>query len=80
MHKDLICLTEFFKGAFMSSFAEAQEGVMYLPDDSPSAFDLYVEWAYRSEFQWVTPSPSYTVCMISKSWPTNSTIPYSRKL
>ncbi|PVH85702.1 hypothetical protein DL98DRAFT_583294 [Cadophora sp. DSE1049] len=47
IHKELICESEFFKGAFMSSFAEAQEGIMYLPDDSPAAFDLYVEWVYR---------------------------------
>ncbi|KAK0100220.1 hypothetical protein ONS95_008185 [Cadophora gregata] len=47
IHKELICESEFFKGAFMSSFAEAQEGIMYLPDDNPAAFDLYVEWAYR---------------------------------
>ncbi|KAH7417459.1 hypothetical protein BKA64DRAFT_636822 [Cadophora sp. MPI-SDFR-AT-0126] len=47
VHKELICESDFFKGAFMSSFAESQEGTMYLPDDSPAAFDLYVEWAYR---------------------------------
>ena len=40
---------EFSKAAFMSCFAEANDGVMYLPDDSPTAFDLYVDWVYRKQ-------------------------------
>ena len=47
VHKELICESDFFKAAFMSCFTEANDGFMYLPDDNPAAFDLYVEWVYR---------------------------------
>ncbi|CZT42887.1 uncharacterized protein RSE6_02840 [Rhynchosporium secalis] len=49
IHKELICESDFFRGVFMSSFAEAQEETMYLPEDSPAAFDFYLEWPYRKQ-------------------------------
>ncbi|KAL2072720.1 hypothetical protein VTL71DRAFT_12063 [Oculimacula yallundae] len=49
IHKELICESNFFRGAFINSFAEAQDGTMYLPEDNPAAFDLYVEWVYRKQ-------------------------------
>ncbi|XMA14331.1 hypothetical protein WAI453_007122 [Rhynchosporium graminicola] len=49
IHKELIYESDFFRGAFSSSFAKAQEGTMCLSEDSPAAFDLYVEWPYRKQ-------------------------------
>ncbi len=47
IHKDLICGTaEFFNKAFNGHFME-KDGVMYLPDDNPEAFTLFVDWLYR---------------------------------
>jgi BTB/POZ domain len=50
VHKALLCKSaDFFKGAFRPEFKEGQEGVMYMPDDEPQAFTLFVDYIYRSK-------------------------------
>ncbi|KAE9381260.1 hypothetical protein N431DRAFT_322954, partial [Stipitochalara longipes BDJ] len=49
VHKKLLCgSADYFKGAFTRGFEEARKGEMYMSDDSPEAFSLYVDWLYRS--------------------------------
>lgn len=49
VHKKLLCESaDYFKGAFTRDFKEARKGEMYMPEDSPGAFSLYVDWLYRS--------------------------------
>lgn len=47
IHKEIICESDFFRGAF----DEAKDGKMHLPEDNPDAFDLYAEWAYRKRIR-----------------------------
>ncbi|CAL3961981.1 hypothetical protein PZA11_000724 [Diplocarpon coronariae] len=47
IHKTLICAkSDYFKKAFTSGFIESK-GILYLPEDSPDVFVLFVEWLYR---------------------------------
>jgi hypothetical protein len=49
VHKKLLCESaDYFKGAFTNDFEEARKGEMYMPEDSPGAFSLFVDWLYRS--------------------------------
>jgi BTB/POZ domain len=48
VHKDLLCKSaEFFKAAFCTNFKEGKEGTMDMPEDSPTAFSLFIEWLYH---------------------------------
>lgn len=48
LHKDLICRSiDFFSKAFTGFFKEAQEGIMYMPEDTPGSFSLLVDYLYR---------------------------------
>jgi hypothetical protein len=48
IHKKLLCnKSDFFRKAFTGSFKEG-EGVIYLPDDSPGPFSIFIDWLYRS--------------------------------
>ncbi|KAF4635213.1 hypothetical protein G7Y89_g2885 [Cudoniella acicularis] len=54
VHKDLICHTAvFFSKAFTSAFVE-RDGVMGLPEESPEAFSLFVDWLYKGVIPCVT--------------------------
>ena len=47
MHRDLLCdRSDYFRACFEGSFREAQEGELFLPDDDPGSFDLFVGWLY----------------------------------
>jgi len=49
IHKELICSTfEFCRAVFQGEFKEAKEGVIYLPEDGPGGFSLFVIWVFRS--------------------------------
>ncbi len=49
VHKKLLCESaDFFNGAFANDFEEARKGEIYMPEDSPGAFSLYIDWLYRS--------------------------------
>jgi BTB/POZ domain len=50
VHKDLICeKSEYFAKAFNENcFKEGIEKEMYLPEDEPDAFDLFIRWLYNS--------------------------------
>lgn len=48
VHKKLLCSKiPAFQAMFCGSFKEAEEGIAYLPEDSPVAIELLVEWLYR---------------------------------
>lgn len=48
VHKDLLTKSsEFFRAGFNGNFREGKEGVMYMPEDSPGAVALFIEWLYR---------------------------------
>jgi len=47
IHKKVICDTaDYFSKAFTGAFQE-REGVMNLPEESPDAFGLFVDWLYK---------------------------------
>ncbi|KAI9797577.1 MAG: hypothetical protein M1835_007841 [Candelina submexicana] len=47
LHKPLLChQSEFFKKAFSGDFKESEERALYLPDDDPTAFELFIHWLY----------------------------------
>jgi hypothetical protein len=49
VHKKLLCdSADYFKGVFTGDFEEARKAEMYMPEDNPGAFSLYVTWLYRS--------------------------------
>ncbi|KAL2072719.1 hypothetical protein VTL71DRAFT_12062 [Oculimacula yallundae] len=49
LHKNLLCKSsDYFDKAFNSNFQEAEKGTMFLPEDNPEAFALFVNWLYRS--------------------------------
>lgn len=57
VHRDLICASSpFFKAALGPGWKESEERVVSLPEDDPSAFDLYVTWLYTqgitSNYSW----------------------------
>jgi hypothetical protein len=46
--KDKLCnASAFFKGAFCTSFKEAREREMDLPEDSPAAFSMFIHWVTK---------------------------------
>ncbi|TEY38750.1 hypothetical protein BOTCAL_0478g00030 [Botryotinia calthae] len=48
VHKKLICDScDYFRKAFCGPFKEAEEGNIYLEEDSADAMGLFVEWLYR---------------------------------
>lgn len=48
IHKKLVCdKVPAFAAMFNGGFKEAEEGKAKLPEDSPVAFELFVEWLYR---------------------------------
>lgn len=48
IHKSIMCdKSDFFKKMFTSGFLEGTNQTATLPDDSPDAFDLFVQWVYR---------------------------------
>ncbi|KAH6671058.1 hypothetical protein B0J14DRAFT_484955, partial [Halenospora varia] len=48
VHKNLLCDTStFFRNAFDGPFKEGADGVMYMPEDDPTIFELFVNWLYR---------------------------------
>ena len=50
LHKGLLCfLAPYFAKAFNGSFVEGLNNEMYLPEEDPSAFDLFMLWLYRGE-------------------------------
>ncbi len=50
LHKDLLCnRSSFFEAALGGNFKEAKEGVMYLPEDDSSVFEIFVNWLYGPE-------------------------------
>lgn len=52
VHKSLLCKSShFFDAALNGPYIEGQEGKMYLPEDDPGAFSLYVEWLYRGSIR-----------------------------
>jgi hypothetical protein len=54
VHKKLICdRSSFFARALNSSFKEAQDGVMYLPEDNADAFSSLVDFLYRRTVTWI---------------------------
>lgn len=49
IHKKLLCnASDFFSKAFNGGFQEAKDGSMNLPVDDPTAFELFIDWLYRS--------------------------------
>lgn len=49
IHKNLICgSSKFFDRAFNGGFIEAAIGQLDLPEDSPTTFEHFVGWLYRS--------------------------------
>ena len=48
IHSKLICkYVDFFSKACVGPFQEGQDDIMYLPEDVPGVFALFVEWLYR---------------------------------
>jgi hypothetical protein len=50
VHKDLICEKAgyFTKALNKKGFKEGTEKEIYLPEDEPDAFDLFIQWLYNS--------------------------------
>ncbi len=48
IHKSLINPNDFLTPEFTGSTSGGTQNIIYLPEDSPGAFALYVEWLYRS--------------------------------
>lgn len=47
VHADLLrANSAFFKAALSPGWKESKEGVVYLPEDNPTAFEVYVTWLY----------------------------------
>jgi BTB/POZ domain len=47
VHKNLVCkISPFFRGACNSLFKEALNDEIYLPEQDPEAFDIFLEWLY----------------------------------
>ncbi|EKD16219.1 uncharacterized protein L3040_009541 [Drepanopeziza brunnea f. sp. 'multigermtubi'] len=52
VHENLICdRTRFFRSAFRGGFAETTEKSIWLEDDDPEIFKLFVEWLYGSDLR-----------------------------
>jgi hypothetical protein len=55
-HKNLICAaSDFFSRTFKGNFAEAEEGTLELPEESPVLFELFYDWLYTGR---VAPGPN----------------------
>ncbi|KAK0106766.1 hypothetical protein ONS95_008182 [Cadophora gregata] len=49
VHQKLLCQSvDYFDKAF-NCFKEGVDGVMYLPDDSPDAIGIFIDWLYRGD-------------------------------
>ena len=49
VHKNLICASsKYFNSAFNDGFAEAQSGVIKLPELEPKLFDFFYRWLYSA--------------------------------
>lgn len=47
LHEDMLCYySEFFKKAFQGGFSEATTKEMWLEEDEPAVFALFVDWLY----------------------------------
>ncbi|KAF4635214.1 hypothetical protein G7Y89_g2886 [Cudoniella acicularis] len=50
IHKKFLCnRSNYFAGAFNSTFQESLEGVIRMPEDDEKAFDYLADWFYRNE-------------------------------
>jgi hypothetical protein len=50
VHKAPLCKSaDLFKGAFRPEFKEGREEAMYMPEDEPGVFSLFVDYIYRSK-------------------------------
>jgi hypothetical protein len=48
-HKKVICGIDYFQKAFNGRFKEAEEGAIYLPEDSAEVIGLFIHWLYREK-------------------------------
>jgi hypothetical protein len=46
-HKKVICTIDYFEKAFNGRFKEAEDGEMYMPEESPEVVGLFIVWLYR---------------------------------
>ncbi|THY80361.1 hypothetical protein D6C92_10628 [Aureobasidium pullulans] len=52
IHKDLLCFySDYFRGAFDSSFKEAAEGKLSLPTEDPAIFDIFNGFIYTRQLR-----------------------------
>jgi hypothetical protein len=50
LHKDLLCAhSPFFENCLRSNFLERQKDRVELPEDSPEAFEHFINWIYRED-------------------------------
>jgi hypothetical protein len=70
VHKKLLCESaQFFKGALTRDFEEAHKGEIVMPEDSPGAFSLYVDWIYRTTLPRAIPKSTFIISTTSTSSP-----------
>jgi hypothetical protein len=56
LHENLLCdKSEYFKMAFRSSFKEAEEKTLSMPEDSVEAFEYFVSFLYAPKFTFHPP-------------------------
>ena len=68
IHEDLICdRSDYFKAAFNDGFKETDEKEIYLDDDDPAAFALFVDWIYGAELR--GKRGQYTSSKLTLEWP-----------
>jgi hypothetical protein len=62
LHENLLCdKSEYFKTAFRSSFKEAEEKTLSMPEDSVEAFEYFVNFLYAPKFNLQPPESESTM-------------------
>jgi BTB/POZ domain len=69
VHKNLVCETSpFFRGACNSLFKEGLNDVIYLPEQDPEAFDIFMDWVYTGLIIFDPHPPNEESATESKAW------------